>query len=246
MDDLRPTLLLTRPIEASRNFWHRLSPRTRASVHCLESPLMRIEQIGDLPDLDGFSAILFTSANAVRAFAGLGGSTDLPSIAVGEGTAAAARAFGLRARSVGGDADRLVMQLIEEGISGPLLHVRGRHSVGDIAQRLAEAGVTTETAVVYDQVLQSLTEEAKAALSQDKRVIVPLFSPRTAARFAEECPRAAGIWVGAISEAVARKIGDLGVARCETARRPDGPAMAELTERLVKQAVAVEQDQASK
>ncbi len=91
--------------------------------------------------------------------------------------------------------------------------------------RLQAAGRQAAGAVVYDQRPCPLTDAARALLDAPAPVLVPLFSPRTAALFAETAPHRAALWVAALSSAVADALGDLPVARRVTAARPDAAAM---------------------
>ena len=94
----------------------------------------------------------------------------------------------------------------------------------DVA-RLQAAGLRATGAVIYDQRPCPLTDAARSLLDGQGPVLVPLFSPRTAALFAETAPHRAALWVAALSPAVASALGNLPVARLATASRPDAAAM---------------------
>ena len=66
--------------------------RVAAMGHkALVAPLLRIEPLADVQiDLTGVAALAFTSANGVRAFAGLNPRRDIRVFSVGAGTTAAA------------------------------------------------------------------------------------------------------------------------------------------------------------
>src|SRR5260221_6904416 len=101
---LRMRALITRPQEDATDLAAALTAR---GIEPLIEPLLEIKLIEDAKvDLDQVQALLFTSANGVRAFAALSASRDLPAYTVGEGSAAAARAAGFtHIESAGGDAN---------------------------------------------------------------------------------------------------------------------------------------------
>lgn len=81
--------------------------------------------------------------------------------------------------------------------------------------------------VVYAQEQQTLTAEAQAVLQGHIPVLVPLFSPRSAAIFAAELARIRGhspLFVAAMSDEVARAL-HIKAARISVAGTPDAAAM---------------------
>src|SRR5471030_629753 len=96
------TALITRPEEDARPLADELAAR---GIAVLVEPLLATATqhaaARDLAgDLAGVQAIFFTSANGVRAFAELSSRRDIGVLAVGDATAAAARAVGLDRKSV--------------------------------------------------------------------------------------------------------------------------------------------------
>src|SRR5579885_2968460 len=104
------TALITRPEEDARPLADALKSRGIATVI---EPLLSIRVLpeaapGLTQDLEGVQALLFTSANGARAFAELSPRRDIGVLAVGDATAAAARALGFSAvESAGGDVQAL-------------------------------------------------------------------------------------------------------------------------------------------
>lgn len=201
MSDGPPILLLTRPRAASQAFADRLA---LSGVPVCISPLIVIEDTGVVPDLDGIAGVIFTSANAVGALHRAGLKPVGACFTVGDATADAVRdTFGIQARSASGDADDLVALVAAETAAGQqLLHLRGEHSRGAVAERLTALGRPTREAVLYRQVEQVFSPEAMAYLVSGRRVIAPLFSPRSARIFSTACPDDASIWGIAMSESV--------------------------------------------
>lgn len=115
---------------------------TAAGYAVLRLPLFAVVPLDwPVPDPREHDALVLTSANTVRAAgAALASLATLPVIAVGEQTAAAARAAGLRVAATGSsDAEALATLLAERGVSRAL-HLGGR-------ERTPVDGVTRAIAV---------------------------------------------------------------------------------------------------
>ncbi len=138
-------------------------------------------------DLSGVQAIALTSANGARALAERTARRDLPVFAVGEATAAAARAAGFPAvESAGGDAvalAALIAARLDPG-AGAVIHPAARHLAGDLQGRLEAEGFAVRRAVLYESVPSpALSEAAEAALREGRIDVVLFFSPRTGKTF---------------------------------------------------------------
>lgn len=204
------------------------------------SPLISVEPCGTLPDMSRYIGVIFTSANGVAAYRALGGPLDKECYVVGAATAAAARDAGLFPLSADGDANALLQFIQGLSATGPLLHLRGRHATGNIAERLNSSGIETEEAVIYDQPLLDLTDSARKALSGTAPVVVPLFSPRSAARFAALRVGRAPLMIAAMSQAVVREVLDLGATTTIVADQPSGEAMRNAVSQLLVSASTLE------
>ncbi|MBB97849.1 MAG: uroporphyrinogen III synthase [Rhodobacteraceae bacterium] len=196
-----PVLLLTRPRSASEALATRLSdaPPHRVVI----SPILAIRHLPPPPDSRA-AGLIFSSANGVEAAASL--PKQCPVHAVGDTTAAAARAAGWRTEIIGQTADDLVDRLIRSCPPTPLLHLHGAHTRGDIAARLTAAGLPTSAHVIYDQVAQDMTPEAHAVLNASSPVILPIFSPRSARLLSSAIKPLAPVHVIALSSAVAEEV----------------------------------------
>src|ERR1044072_5410679 len=86
--------LITRPLEDAKALAELLAGR---GVECTVEPLLEIAPHPEAAiDLDGVQALLFTSANGVRAFAAKSSRRDLKGLTVGDGSATPARELGFR------------------------------------------------------------------------------------------------------------------------------------------------------
>lgn len=231
-----PVLLMTRPAEASKRFVAALT-ESGLRFDTIISPLFRVEPIAQIPDTTGVGGLIFTSANGVQAWQAQGGRCDLPVFAVGRATARAADAAGMQALSADGSAEDLVTMVVSQKPPIPLLHLHGRHTRGDVAGRLLRAGLPCRSAAIYDQVAQSLSAPARAALVGEAPVIAPVFSPRTGELLAQE-QASAPLLVAAMSETVANALGSLHKRELKVAERPESEAMREVVSDLVIRALA--------
>lgn len=161
------------------------------------SSLIEIEFLPNTPISAKNSEVIFTSVNGVNACQG----SSNRAFCVGEKTTRAARDAGFDALSANGNAADLI-DLITRKAKGPLIHIRGEHSRGDIAKQLQ-----CEEVIAYKQVAKPLSNEARKLLCGEQLVILPLFSPRTARLFiAEMGDVVAPIHIIAISDAVAHEV----------------------------------------
>lgn len=200
MSKKRALIVLTRPQAQSERFAQMCREGLGVQTRIILSPLLKIELLpAKLPER-AYDGLIFTSENGVRAYKQTQLGLGIPAYCVGERTAKAAKAAGLVAYSADGSADNLVAMVNSAKVAGPMLHIRGQHTRGDVAGRVtAEVGEV----VAYRQTTLPLSDEAQAALQGDVEVILPLFSPRTAKIFFQQAgPISAPLQVISMSEAV--------------------------------------------
>lgn len=154
-------------------------------------------------NIAGAQALLFTSSNGVHGFAAQSSERGVPAFAVGESTAAAARAAGFqRVNSADGDVVALahLVQAKLDPHAGMLVHVSGRHVAGDLAQTLRGAGFHIERRVAYEAVAATtLPDVFNGSLDA-----VLFHSARAAEIFVQlGAPKAARLRAGCFSQAVA-------------------------------------------
>ena len=230
-------ILITRPIEDARPLADALEER---GIAVLIEPLLEIRHLEDAEiDLTGVQALLFTSANGVRAFAALNPRRDLKVLTVGDGSADAARQAGFPiVESAKGDVEALAALVVDrlKAEDGTLFHAAGTVTASDLKIRLEGLGYQVRRAQLYEaKIATALSTETRANLTLGGIDAVLLFSPRTAATFAElwqaaGSPSLARIHALCLSAAVAREIGSLGWAAVEIADRPDLPSMLALVD----------------
>lgn len=221
--DPHPPLLLTRPLPDARRFAASM-PGWRAVI----SPILRIVPVPhDGARLAAAPGLVFTSAHAVGS---AGPGRGRPALCVGGRTAQVARAAGFDVTEGEGTAESLLPLIRSAPV--PLIHPQGRH----LARPLPVPGI-----VVYDQQAQPLSEEAAALLAGRDRVILPVFSPRSARLVGQAVDQAmdqarAPLWLVAISDA-AREAWTAPLARQAVAALPSAEGMRQ----AIRQIVAAEQ-----
>jgi uroporphyrinogen-III synthase len=192
-------------------------------------PLFEVRPIAwEAPDPQAFTALLATSANAIRhAGQALARYTHLPGFAVGEATAKAMREAGF-ASVVAGERDvaAIVARIATLGHQR-LLHLAGRDATPFDAQ-----GLSVEQCVVYASEPIVPGPDWQTVLSEHPIAFV--HSPRAAARFAELAGTArADIALVAISAAAADGAGP-GWEEVAVAAEPRDEAMLALAARMAR------------
>lgn len=236
---MTPAILLTRPKEGADQFAKALAERF-GDIHVVQAPVLRIEGTGAAVDLSGDPALVFTSRHAVAAFAGAYPAQGRLCYCVGAATGQAARAQGMRAVSADGNAADLADVIRQKAPQRPLLHLRGDHVASDLAGELRASGLSVQEVIVYRQVPVLLNDAALALLDRENPVIVPLFSPRSAAQLVTQHRGRAPLWVAAISARVAEVAQGLPVATLCVADHPDAQAMLEAVAGLIDAGNALE------
>ncbi|MGR3466373.1 MAG: uroporphyrinogen-III synthase, partial [Shimia sp.] len=156
-----PLCLITRPEPAASAFAGRVGD---IGLRTLVAPLQRIAPTtARMPE--GARGVILTSAHGAAQLRRLGVPRDMPCFAVGTKTADAARAAGYTAQSAEGDAEALIAMLRADPPAMLLVHVRGTHTTGAVAERLTTGGVQTMECIAYQQLATPLSPEAQAALT---------------------------------------------------------------------------------
>ena len=174
-------------------------------VQVVISPVMEIRPLKFSADFDRYASLVFSSGNGVRAAAARGDLSGRHGIVVGDRTAEIAREFGMDVLSAKGGSRELVSAVKEAKPCGKVLFVRGKHTTGDVVTGLISAGIDTDIVIAYDQISIPLTPDAIQVLRGENRVIIPLFSPRSAALLVKEigqCGCSAPLMLVAMSQQI--------------------------------------------
>lgn len=226
-----PRLLLTRPQDSAEEFallardagWHGeivLSPLIQIALEPLASDV-----------LTGVECVIATSQHAIAALVAMDAPRDLTLWCVGARTRYAAQTAGftdLRGGK-GGDGESLLAEMLHAPVKGGILHLHGEHLALNLAARLSAAGHAARGVMAYRQAALGLSQAGQTCLTQTGDVVIPLFSPRSAALLAHawaelEGPRAR-LHLILLSQNVAKAAQSLPAASTTIATHPDGAAI---------------------
>lgn len=176
-------MLVTRPrLDAERT----ASKLAALGHRTLIDSVIEIEALPFDASAENISAIVFTSANAVRTASGSEKLKTIPVFAVGTRTAEAAREASFRNVGVAaGDVNALGEWMLTELPSGArVLHFAGEDMAGDLAGRLARSGIKVETRITYRaRASARLKPETVDAFRAGRIDAVLHYSERSAAAF---------------------------------------------------------------
>jgi uroporphyrinogen-III synthase len=142
-------VVVTRPRDESGALAEEIA---RLGFTPLIAPMLAVEMLpATLPDLSGYAALAFTSANGVRAFAQLSAERAMPAYAVGDATASVLDQAGFAdIRPAGGDAEALAALIAGATDRRPVLHVSGHVVARDLGILLAPSGIAVDRVALYE------------------------------------------------------------------------------------------------
>jgi uroporphyrinogen-III synthase len=204
----------------------RTAERLRALGHePLVAPVLEVHALAPEIDLGGVGALAFTSANGVRAFAGLSRDRGLPVFAVGGATSEAARAAGFAlVLSADGDVEAMARAIAGSSgrLAGTVLHPGAAEPAGDLIGALKAQGIAARAIAVYE------TLALPAAVPPGAEALL-IHSPK-AARAAGDAGNGVGIVALSaycISQAAAQPLAGR-VKRVVVAAEPNEASLLEL------------------
>lgn len=224
-----PLVLNTRPDTDSADLLNALEQR---GYRHLSAPMLTITfpDPAEPFDIAPYQALIFTSANGVRAFTRLSDDRNLPALCVGDATARICADMGFGTiHSANGDIHDLA-ELIREKIDpaqGPLFHPAARKTAGDLGQMLRDHGYQVDRETVYEAVATTeFPNDVLDALKGHHVDTVLFFSPRTAETFVKLVHSyklekdLLGVSAVCLSPAVQSRISDLTWHRTHVASQP--------------------------
>jgi uroporphyrinogen-III synthase len=240
-------ILITRPAEESRVFARKLK---QEGLQPMIEPMLEIEYLSfEVPALENYEGLVFTSMNAVRALATKLGSKLAnmecpPCYCVGDRTAKEARKLGFpKAYSAKGTAGDLVDMLGQKIIdrSKPLLYVRGEHTAQPVDKMIRELGFRVVSVTVYTaRAVTKLSPQCLEAIRNKEIGAITFFSKRTAETFLREVKKNGllqeffGAKLLSLSDSMIECVRPYRKARTYTAKTPDAFGMMRLVLGLFK------------
>lgn len=189
------------------------------------APLLNIIPCAYDTNVEAAQALLFTSANGVRAFPDARRLHAKPVLTVGDATAEAAQAAGFtNVRSADGDMSALV-ELAKANLApnaGKLIHIGGEHIAGDLVGDLNAAEFSVERRIAY---AAREAQSAPPALLQPLDIVL-FHSARAADTFVRlGAPNAARLTAACLSQTVADAAGKAHWARIVVSPAPREDAL---------------------
>jgi len=239
------SILVTRPHPDNEATAENL--RARGHVVLL-APVLRFEPVAFHDESETrYSAVIVTSANAIRAVAPQLrdlGLLELPLFAVGEHTAAAARDAGFAEVAVaGGDAAALRDKVLKK--KSTVLYLAGADLSRDLGSELGAEGFNVVTQTTYRMApVKHLPREVCEGFAAHGIEAVLHYSRRSARAFLEAA-RDEGVEISALaipqcclSETVASVLRDAGASQALVAATPDENALFDTLERALRTRLA--------
>ena len=201
-------------------------------LEAVVEPLLEVRPAPDAAiDLAGVSAIAFTSANAVAAFAERSPERAIRVFAVGDATAAAAQAqrFG-QVLSARGDVAALASALAtrRRELPGVVLYPAAAEPAQDLAGALEAVGLKVRQVTLYETVVLAPSRALVERLPQIDGVLVhSAKAAKALAAFLKTHP-APDLTAFCLSRQIARSLGRAGLASVLSAESPNEAALLAL------------------
>jgi uroporphyrinogen-III synthase len=210
---------------------HATAERVRALGHTPHlAPLLEVSRLPCDLSIAGVQALLFTSANGVRAFAAGSPDRSRPALCVGQATAAVARLAGFTdVASADADAEALGVLAARtlHPDAGPVIHFAGEAVAGDPLAELQEWGFSVARRVLYRT--DPATALPAAFIALEGRIAHALFHSGRASQTFSRLPGAASaarcIRALCISEAAAEPLKSLTIMDIAVAPQPNEHAL---------------------
>ena len=232
-NELKPKLIITRPVDAA-NLFASFFEKELKKEQIIISPVLEIKFFKRPKTLKKIHCLIFTSSNGVKA-AGQATNSHIKALCVGDRTTKLASSLGYSAEKFGDNVEQLLKTLSKgEKIDGDILHIHGKYTKGDLVNQLREAGFLCNEWIGYDQIAQNLSLPALSAFEKGDKVILPIFSERTALLLKKQIPTFERCHIIAISSAVANVFLDVRTGSISEAQTPDLAGMKSLTKKVLQ------------
>ena len=232
-NELKPKLIITRPVDAA-NLFASFFEKELKKEQIIISPVLEIKFFKRPKTLKQIHCLIFTSSNGVKA-AGKATNSHIKALCVGDRTTNLAYSLGYSAEKFGDNVEQLLNALCKDKtIDYDILHVHGKYTKGDLVLQLRNAGFSCDEWIGYDQVAQNLSPPALSAFEKSDKVILPIFSERTALLLKKQIPLLDRCHIIAISSAVANVFLNVRAGSVSKAKTPDLAGMRSLTKKVLQ------------
>lgn len=232
-NELKPKLLITRPVNSASDFAS-FFERELQKNQIIISPVLKIKFFKRPKKLEKSHFVIFTSSNGVKA-AGEASNSNIRAMCVGDRTTNLASSFGYLAEKFGDNVEQLISTLCkDQKIKEEILHVHGKYTKGNVVTKLRGAGFLCNEWVGYDQVASKLSISALNAVKRGNKIVLPIFSERTALLLKEQISTFDKCHIIAISSAVENVFLGIKLGSINRAKTPDLAGMKSLTKKILK------------
>lgn len=136
-----------------------------------------------IENIQEYGALVFTSANAVRAYNLYNEEKDIPVFCVGDNTQEEAQAAGFKnSKSARGGVEELTAMLSEEKSDKPFLYLRGKEITQPLVDTIPSIDIE-EQIVYYTQTPEKISPNCADLLQEEAFSYIMFFSKRTAETF---------------------------------------------------------------
>jgi len=233
-DQKNVLLLLTRPLDGNERFCSNIEHLLNR-CEILDNPIQKIEFLSAPSKIKNNAVLIFTSINGLRA-AERYKLTNKKCFVVGENTKKIAKSLRYEVLGFARDQEQLVKLIKSNKTSECLVHIRGRHTVGNLCSSLNGGAVSCIEIVGYKQEPLEIKKQIFKKVQSNRPVILPIFSARTA-KLLKNNLDLTGFYVVAISEAVEKILADIELGDLLISEQPDLQSMQEATLAILRRLI---------
>ena len=227
-------LLLTRPSGGNERFCLKIK-HLLYSCEILDNPIQKIDFLPSLGKVNKNSVLIFTSANGLRA-AKKQNLLNKKCFLVGENTKKIAVSFGYDVLGFSKDQENLLKLIKSKKPTESMVHVRGKHTVGNLCDELERNQFSCLDIIAYNQEPLKIKKQNLQKIHSGRPVILPIFSSRSAELLQSNLDLT-GFNVIAISEAVAKIIKGVELGELVISKKPDLNSMQEATLAILRRLI---------
>ena len=227
-------LLLTRPLGGNERFCLKIK-HLLYSCEILDNPIQKIDFLPSLSKVNKNSVLIFTSANGLRA-AKKHNLINKKCFVVGANTKKIAVSFGYDVLGFSKDQENLLKLIKSKKPTESLVHIRGKHTVGNLCDALKRNQFSCLDIIGYNQEPLKIKKQNLQKIHSGRPVILPIFSSRSAELLQSNLDLT-GFNVIAISEAVAKIITGVELGELVVSKKPDLNSMQEATLAILRRLI---------
>ena len=227
-------LLLTRPLGGNERFCLKIK-HLLYSCEILDNPIQKIDFLPSLGKVNKNSVLIFTSANGLRA-AKKHNLINKKCFVVGANTKKIAVSFGYDVLGFSKDQENLLKLIKSKKPTESLVHIRGKHTVGNLCDALKRNQFSCLDIIGYNQEPLKIKKQNLQKIHSGRPVILPIFSSRSAELLQSNLDLT-GFNVIAISEAVAKIVTGVELGELVVSKKPDLNSMQEATLAILRRLI---------